>query len=221
MSPPGYDARMTRIEKEQVAALEIGRYAGPIRLVTGAVELERALTELRRERVLGFDTETRPAFRPGESYPPALVQLAGEHAVYVLQLRRHDFSAAIAELLGTAAIVKAGVSVADDLKSLKKVMPFEERSVVDLGTLAKRAGVKQSGVRNLAAMFLGFRIPKGKKTSNWAAAHLSPAQLGYAATDAWACRELYLDFEKKGWLDKANPPLASSLPPLSGGRQSG
>ncbi len=210
MSPPGYDARMTRIEKEQVAALEIGRYAGPIRLVTGAVELERALTELRRERVLGFDTETRPAFRPGESYPPALVQLAGEHAVYVLQLRRHDFSAAIAELLGTAAIVKAGVSVADDLKS-----------VVDLGTLAKRAGVKQSGVRNLAAMFLGFRIPKGKKTSNWAAAHLSPAQLGYAATDAWACRELYLDFEKKGWLDKANPPLASSLPPLSGGRQSG
>jgi ribonuclease D len=203
MSSIGYDGSMSgpvNITKEQVAALPIGRFEGEIRLVTGAVELERALADLRRERVLGFDTETRPAFRPGESYLPALVQLAGARAVYVFQLKRHDFSAAIGELLSAQPIVKAGVSVADDLKKLKQLMPFEEKSVVDLGTVAKRAGIKQSGVRNLAAMFLGLRIPKGKKTSNWAALHLSPAQIGYAATDAWACRELYLDFEKKGWL---------------------
>jgi ribonuclease D len=55
----------------------------------------------------------------------------------------------------------------------------------------------QSGVRNLAGMLLGFRIPKGNRTSNWAAPHLSPAQINYAATDAWACRELYLKFESE------------------------
>ena len=195
-----YDRRMQRITKEEVSVLPIGRYEGQVRLVTGAVELEHALAELRHERVVGFDTETRPAFRVGESYPPALVQLAAAHAVYVFQLKRHDFSAAIAELLSSERLVKAGVSVSDDLKNLKKVMPFEEKSVVDLGTLAKRAGAKQSGVRNLAAMYLGFRVPKGKKTSNWAALHLSPSQILYAATDAWACRVLYLKFEELGML---------------------
>jgi ribonuclease D len=29
---------------------------------------------------------------------------------------------------------------------------------------------------------------------------LSPAQIAYAATDAWACRELFLRFERLGML---------------------
>ena len=190
---------MTRIEKDAVAALPIARYEGEVRLVSSLVELERARAELRHERVLGFDTETRPAFRVGESYLPSLVQLAGEKAVYVFQVQRHDASEAIAAILG-GEVLKVGVSTSDDIKNLKKLMPFEERNVVDLGIAARRAGVKQSGVRNLAAMYLGIRIPKGQKTSNWAAARLSPQQILYAATDAWACRELYLKFEALGML---------------------
>jgi ribonuclease D len=49
-------------------------------------------------------------------------------------------------------------------------------------------------VRNLAGVFLGGRIPQGTKTTNWAARRLTPQQIAYAATDAWACRELYLRF---------------------------
>jgi ribonuclease D len=94
--------------------------------------------------------------------------------------------------------VKAGVSVADDLKALKKLIEFHEKSIVDLGTAAKRAGLKQSGVRNLAALFLGFRIPKGTKTSNWSRAQLTEQQIAYAATDAWACREIYRRFHELG-----------------------
>jgi organic hydroperoxide reductase OsmC/OhrA len=67
-----------------------------------------------------------------------------------------------------------------------------------MGIVAKRHGLKQTGVRNLAGIFLGFRIPKGTKTSNWAAPRLSPQQITYAATDAWACRELYLCFKRLG-----------------------
>jgi 2-keto-3-deoxy-L-rhamnonate aldolase RhmA len=66
------------------------------------------------------------------------------------------------------------------------------------GRPCKRYGYEQTGLRNLAALFLGFRIPKGNRTSNWAARQLSPAQLTYAATDAWVCRELYLRFEAAG-----------------------
>jgi ribonuclease D len=69
---------------------------------------------------------------------------------------------------------------------------------VDLGDVARRHGLKQTGVRNLTGLFLGFRIPKGTKTSNWARSRLSPQQITYAATDAWACRELYMRFEELG-----------------------
>ncbi len=72
--------------------------------------------------------------------------------------------------------------------------------MLDLGDLARSSGSRQTGVRNLAGIFLGFRIPKGAQTSNWAAPHLSAAQIAYAATDAWACRELYLRFRSLGLL---------------------
>ena len=100
-------------------------------------------------------------------------------------------------------MVKAGVALGRDLSDLKAVLPFAERNVLDLGVLARRSGMKQTGVRNLAGMLLGFRIPKGNTTSNWAAPQLMPAQITYAATDAWACRELYLRFQALGLL---NPP---------------
>jgi len=186
------------ITREAVNELPIRRYEGEIRLVSGPHELALAMEDLRREPVVGFDTETRPAFRKGESYPPSLAQFATARAVYVFQLKSADFSAPLAEVLSSAAVVKAGVSVADDLRALQKVFPFEAQSVVDVGTVARRRGLQQTGVRNLSALFLGFRIAKGAKTTNWAAPRLSPQQIQYAATDAWACRELYLRFRELG-----------------------
>jgi len=150
--------------------------------------------------VVGFDTETRPAFRPGESYPPSLAQLAAANAVYLFRLRHRAALEVVTRVLEAPQVVKAGVGLADDLKALKKVLEFAEKSTVDLGAVAKRQGIGQSGVRNLTALFLGFRIPKGTKTSNWARSTLTPQQVAYAATDAWACRELYVRFRNLGFL---------------------
>jgi ribonuclease D len=193
--PAEYRHALTR---EEVNALPIRRYEGKVVLVASPEALERALEEIRAESVLGFDTETRPAFRPGEAYPPSLAQFAGSRAVYLFRLRRVDCAPALAGILGAPAIVKAGVGLADDFRALRKLFPFEECSALDLGVAARRAGLKQSGVRALAALFLGFRIPKGTNTSNWARTQLSPQQIAYAATDAWACRELYLRFRELG-----------------------
>jgi ribonuclease D len=159
-------------------------------------ELEHAMDDIRRSGVVGFDTETRPAFRPGESYLPSLVQLATADAVYLVQVQQHDYSESLREVFSSSSIVKAGVSVKDDLRNLKKLFDFEEQSVVDLGNVAKSHGLKQSGVRNLAGIFLGMRIPKGAKTTNWAARRLTSQQITYAATDAWVCRELYVRFSE-------------------------
>jgi len=191
---------MQSISREDLANLPIRRYEGAVSLVATLKDLEQARADIRQERVVGLDTETRPSFSKGESHLPCLVQAATARAVYLFQLNRLEVFPALVELLAKREIVKAGVGLAYDLRQLKQVFPFDVENVLDLGVVARRRGLGQTGVRNLAGMFLGFRIPKGNRTSNWAAPRLSPAQITYAATDAWACRELYLRFESLGLL---------------------
>lgn len=179
------------ISREELASLPIRRYEGEVRLVESAERLAHEAAAIRRESVLGFDTETRPAFRKGESYPPALVQLAGEAVVWIFPLQRIDSSTLLRDVF-QAQIVKAGIGVNDDLRQMKKLFAFEEANVVDVGALARRQGVEQTGLRNLAGIVLGYRIPKGSRTSNWGAARLTRQQIAYAAMDAWAARALYL-----------------------------
>jgi ribonuclease D len=194
-SPP---PAVRSISREQMADLPIGRYEGAVCVVSTAADLEHAARDLARETVIGFDTETRPSFSKGESYLPCLVQVATAQAVYLFRFRDVDVVPLLKELLERPDLVKSGVSVGDDLRALKQVFPFEPRNVVDLGNVARACGYGQTGVRNLAGIFMGVRIPKGAKTSNWAASRLTPAQVTYAATDAWICRELYLRFQAVG-----------------------
>jgi len=188
------------ISRDEVVALPIQRYEGETVVVGSPAELERAREDFAQEALVGIDTETRPAFRKGESYPPSLVQVATARAVYLFQIQQLDCSSVLKGLLDSESVVKAGVSLAYDLRQLKQVFPFEEKAVVDVGWAAKRQKLEQTGVRNLAALFLGMRIPKGAKTTNWSSRTLSPQQIAYAATDAWVCRQLYLRFEELGIL---------------------
>jgi ribonuclease D len=193
------------ISREAMAQLPIRRYEGEVCLVATSRDLERALADMRQESIVGFDTETRPAFTKGESHAPCLVQAATARAVYLFQLRQLDVFQVLAELLAEPRIVKVGVALANDLRPLKLLFPFTEQNVLDLGVIARRCSLSQTGLRNLAGIFLGFRIPKGARTSNWAAPRLSAAQISYAATDAWACRELFLEFRNLGLLQTKAP----------------
>lgn len=188
------------ISREALAAMPVRRYEGEVVLVETLRLFERAWEDLAGEAAVGWDTETRPAFRVGESYPPSLVQAATARTVYLFPLAKMDFSRVVGGLFAEPTIVKPGISVADDLVKLKQVFHFEEASVLDLGHVARRHGLKQTGLRNLSGIFLGWRIAKGAKTTNWAAPRLTSQQINYAATDAWACRELYLKFRELGML---------------------
>ncbi len=182
-------------------ALPILRYGGPIHLATPE-GLREAGYAIRREQVVGFDIEARPTFRKGQVHTPSLAQVATSRAVYLFQLQQLDCSAVIAAVLGDPHIIKAGVALGRDLVDLQKLFLISPANLLDLGDVAARAGLTQTGVRNLAGMFLGGRITKGARTSNWAQLRLTESQLRYAATDAWVCRELYLRFEKLGWLSQ-------------------
>lgn len=193
--PPEYLRQITR---EEMNALPIRRYEGAVHLVESPSMLERAAADILRETAVGFDTETRPAFRKGESHLPSLAQVATARAVYLFPLQRLDCSDVLGALLEAAHIVSAGVALADDLRQLRQLFEFSPAAALDLGHVARRHGLKQTGLRNLTGIFLGTRIPKGTKTTNWAAPRLTPQQVTYAATDAWACRELYLRFRALG-----------------------
>ena len=190
------------ISREEMADLPIGRYEGDVCVVRSAEDLQRALEDFRREPFVGFDTETRPSFRRGDRHLPCLIQAATARAVYLFRLRQESDFQVPAELIARPETLKVGVGLADDIRALKLLHPFEDRSMLDLGAVASHCGLRQTGVRNLAGIFLKVRIPKSIKTSNWAAPALSAAQIGYAATDAWICRELFLRFLSFGMINE-------------------
>ena len=186
---------------DELMALPAKQYSGTVVLVATHADLALAADDLLRQTVIGFDTETQPVFRKGQGQkPPSLVQLASGNAVYLFQLREKIVWPLLAELLAASHIVKAGVAVAGDIVGLKRVFAFDECSMMDIGLAARSQGMKQTGLRNLAAIQLGFRVCKGCRTSNWGAFTLSQQQITYAATDAWVGRELYLDFQRRGYI---------------------
>ena len=49
------------ISKEEVAALELIQYEGPICVIDSMEAFEQEIEQIEQEPVLGFDTETRPS----------------------------------------------------------------------------------------------------------------------------------------------------------------
>jgi ribonuclease D len=153
--------------------------------------MHAAMKALSGEEVLGFDTETRPAFKAGESYPPALVQLAGSGYVYIFQLNHITSYGPIAGVLADKGVLKAGVAIHDDIIKLNTVFDFKPAGFVELAGIGKKLGIKNAGLRGMAALLFGFKISKHVKISRWDSPKLTHEQIVYAATDAWICREIY------------------------------
>ena len=190
---------ITSISKKEINDLPIKHYAGPIHVIDSDAKMIAAARSLGREKVLGFDTETRPAFKKGESYPPSLIQLAAADGVYIFQIRRINSHKPLAGILADRNVLKAGIGVAEDIRKLNGILPFEPSGFIGLAGMAARAGINNAGLRGLAALLFGFRISKQTQCSRWDAPALTRAQIVYAATDAWICREIYFAlFEKKG-----------------------
>src|SRR5260221_8932602 len=133
------------ITREAVDGRAVRRYGGEVCLVATREGVERAAADFATERVVGFDTETRPAFRVGQRYPTALVQVATARAVYVFQLARMDFSAVLAPLLSSGSTGKAGVGPGEDLRQRPQLFGVTPAAVLDPGALAGRHGLEKAG----------------------------------------------------------------------------
>lgn len=179
------------ISKEEVNQLPLLKYEGKVIVINTQLSLKSAIMEIREHKVVGIDTETRPAFVKGQFYHVSLVQIAVPGKVYLFRINLTGLSAEICELFADENIAKIGISIRDDIKALQKICFFTPGSFIDLNTIAQEMEIKNAGVRSLTAIFLESRISKNQQTSNWEKEVLTEQQIRYAATDAWVCLEIY------------------------------
>jgi ribonuclease D len=144
------------------------------------------------EKILGFDIESKPAFSKGESYAPSLMQIASQSKIYLFRLEKIGGLSALKPILENANIIKVGAAINHDVKNLFKIEEFNAQGFHDLGTFSKKLKVIHTGLRNLAAIFLRVRISKKSQLTDWTQEVLTTQQISYAATDAWASREIFI-----------------------------
>ncbi len=181
----------TKVTNEVVAAMPAANYGGRIIVVDDQSQLAAACEYLGKQSVIGFDTETRPAFTKGVVHRVALLQLSTDERCYLIRLCRVRFDKALAKVLESGKIIKVGAGVANDLRALQALRRFRHDGFVDLQNIVSDWGIDDKSVRKMAAIVLGLRVSKAQRLSNWEAAELTKPQQMYAATDAWICTEIY------------------------------
>jgi len=189
------------ILKSDVQQLPLIRFEGKIHVVDNLNKLSRAIDIIGKEPILGFDTETKPTFVKGDYNHTALIQFATIDEAFLIRINQMGIPDMLRSILENKNILKIGVSLRDDIKDLKKVSPFKPHGFIDLNSIAKELGITQIGIKSLTGIFLQKRISKGQQTSNWENKHLSRAQQGYAATDAWICMKMYDSLLQRGYVN--------------------
>ena len=190
------------ISNEEVNALELYRYEGKIKIITKPDQIPGVLKKIAKEKAVGFDTETKPAFKKGQVNEVSLIQIATEKEVYLIRINLTGLTKELVSFLEDERHLKIGVALRDDLIDLIKLKPFQPQGFVELNKLVKEIGIESNGLRKLTAIILGFRISKSAQISNWESETLTDKQLNYAATDAWVCLKMYNELVKKGYLDQ-------------------
>ena len=184
--------------KEELAALPIEKYAKKIVVVENEEDAVKAVKYLSRFKTIGFDTETRPAFKKGALYQVALIQLAVEEVTFLFRINCMGFPPALKKLFENTNITKIGLSLKDDFASLRRIEPMRFDAFIELQNLVKKFGIGNQGLRGVYGVLFGKRISKTQRLSNWEAKELSEAQKEYAALDAWACLQIYVHLMKYG-----------------------
>lgn len=180
-----------KISNEQTALLPAVEFRGEIRIVEHERDIAAACKTLAEQPVIGFDTETRPSFRPGITFRVSLLQLSTPTVCYLFRLNKIPLAKPILQLLEDRRILKIGADVAGDLRSLRQIRHFRDGGFVDLQGIAPEWGIGEKSLRKLSAIVLGRRVSKAQRLSNWEAATLTDKQQLYAATDAWVCTRIY------------------------------
>lgn len=186
-----------RYDKNLITDLPRAIFEGKIVVIVSESEAKKVVQHLMKQPLLGFDTETRPTFLKGKTNKVSLLQVCTDNnTCYLFRLCRISLPSCLVKLLSDTRITKLGLSWHDDLHALMGRKTFHAGTFIDLQDLAAQMGIQDQSLQKLYANILGRKIAKGQRLSNWDADCLSEAQMRYAATDAWACIQLYKEMKR-------------------------
>ena len=100
-------------------------------------------------------------------------------------------SSSIIELLEDPKVIKVGLSLKDDFMMLHKRAPFNQQACIELQEYVRPFGIQDKSLQKIYGILFSEKISKSQRLSNWEADVLTDAQKQYAATDAWACLNIY------------------------------
>ena len=181
----------SKFNKEAIHELPQVLFTGRIIVITSEKKAEKAVDFLLKQSILGVDTETRPVFRKGQSYKVSLLQVATHDTCFLFRLNILGITPSIKRLLENTETKMIGLSWHDDLLALHKRSDFKKGNFIDLQDIIGDLGIKDLSLQKLYAIIFRQKISKRQRLTNWNNETLSEKQKQYAATDAWACIQLY------------------------------
>lgn len=196
-----YPAHITHEEIEELPYVSFG---GKINTVESLDNIKEIASYLLSQRVLGYDTETKPSFTKGVRYGVSLLQLSDNEEAFLFRLDKIGLPSELVPILQSPDILKVGAAISEDVRGMQKLRKFKPQGFVDLQKIVCNYGIEDKAVKKMAAIVLNLRISKSQQTSNWGAEKYTPEQKLYAATDAWVCREIYLKLRNSQMVNKNN-----------------
>ena len=179
------------ITDEELAELPLAFFEGKIHLIEKVEQLTDALNYLKTQKILGFDTETRPSFKKGQNHQVALLQLSTADEAFLIRTNLIGLSPGLIRVLASPLILKIGAAIRDDIKILQRITAFKPGGFIELQEMVKLYGIENFSLKKLAAIVCGVRISKSQRLTNWEAPVLTEQQQIYAATDAWIAYHIY------------------------------
>lgn len=185
-----------KYDKKKVGTLPRVQFEGRIITIINEGESNKAVDYLLSKDILGIDTETRPSFKRGVTHSVALLQVSTEDTCFLFRLNRMGITDSIKRLLEDCSVPKIGLSLHDDLRMLSKRCEFTPGRFIEIQKEIKEIGIQDMSLQKIYANVFGQKISKNQQLSNWEADCLSEAQQRYAATDAWACIQIYKEIDR-------------------------
>ena len=185
------------ITKAEIATMPKVLFEGRIFVIYTEADADKAVEYLKTQQIVGVDTETRPSFKRGTTHKVALLQIATADTCFLFRLNRIGMPASLQDFLMSDTL-KIGLSLKDDFMMLRrrKNVHAEEGNWIELQDYVGRFGIEDRSLQKIYANLFGQKISKNQRLSNWEAETLTEGQMKYAATDAWACVEIYKCLEE-------------------------
>ena len=182
--------------KQYISTLPKAEFQGKIVIIHSQREVKAAVEFLRKQTIVGVDTETRPSFRRGLTYQVALLQISTLDICFLFRLNMIGLPSELAQFLESPEILKIGLSLKDDISLLKRRAQFIPRGFIDLQDFVKTMGIEDMSLQKLYANVFGEKISKAAQLTNWENTVLTESQKKYAATDAYTTLRIYLELNE-------------------------